>query len=248
VTHSDHQLAVRRLFEGKAMAWGAKYTGRGALAWRIDSFRRLVGELSPPPGRLLDFGCGTGQLACAFHGKGYDVTGCDVSPAMLAFARRESEEVRWCTLEANQSRLPFDDAEFDVVVASSVLEYVEDVGGVLSEWARVLRPGGTLAFTVPNMRHRTRRIERIAAWLALRVDADAWLGRASSKVGDYLEYIRLSKNRYDVAEWCDRVHMHGLIHVMAQSPGPGTLDLLGFRRAPAATAAAAAARASSQVL
>jgi ubiquinone/menaquinone biosynthesis C-methylase UbiE len=230
MTRNEHASAVRALFDSKADAWAVKYSPRGALAWRIDAFLSAVVEHVPPPGRLLDLGCGTGQLACAFLRRGYDVTGCDVSPAMIDHARLESTDVRWCLLESSGSSLPFADEEFDAIVASSVLEYVGDVELALAELARVLRSGGALVFTVPNVRHLTRYLERIVGGLVGRMEYTPWVPRISPRLGAYVDYLRLSKNRYGREDWCRKLEQLGFERSVCRTRAPGTMVLLGFRR------------------
>ena len=61
-----------------------------------------LGLPGPPPARILDVGCGTGQLACEFAGRGHDVTGADPAAAMLAVARARpgGDRVRWIQASA----------------------------------------------------------------------------------------------------------------------------------------------------
>ncbi len=223
----DHTASVRSLFNRKAPEWSAKYREGAALTWRIDAFTRAVAELRPPPARLLDFGCGTGELAAAFAARGYVVTGGDIAESMLAEARRAfGDQVTWRLLEPSP-RLPFDDGAFDVVVASSVLEYLADARAVIAEWARVLGRGGVLAFTVPNVWHPIRLAERGIA-LAASVPAVGLLARMSPRSKSYLEYVRLSKNRHTRRGWQRLLGEHGLVPAASWPPAAGPLDLLTF--------------------
>jgi demethylmenaquinone methyltransferase/2-methoxy-6-polyprenyl-1,4-benzoquinol methylase len=106
---------------------------------------------------VLDVATGTGAVACELvRSKGCSVVGVDQSPEMLAVARRrltlvaETRRIRF--VEARAEELPFEDASFDGLTFTYLLRYVEDVGATLSELARVVRPGGTIAaleFAVP---------------------------------------------------------------------------------------------------
>ena len=115
-----------------------------------------------PGDRLLDFGCGGGRHSLEAMRLGAVVTALDAD-------RKELEQARaWVqamldedkqTVEAGGEghvlagdglALPFADACFDKVVAAEVLEHIPDDRTALSELARVLRPGGTLAVTVPR--------------------------------------------------------------------------------------------------
>jgi len=107
---------------------------------------RLAGDVSGR--RILDAGCGCGPLSAALRAKGAVVTGFDASPAMVDLARRrlgDDADVRVADLGAP---LPFADDEFDDVVASLVLHYLEDWAGPLAELRRVLKPGGRLILSV----------------------------------------------------------------------------------------------------
>lgn len=89
--------------------------------------------------RWLDVGCGRGELLKAAQAHFDDVRGCDVSPAMLEHAAPVPVVV-----QPDPGRLPFDDAEFDLVTAVCVFHHVEpaDRPALLSEMRRVLRPDG----------------------------------------------------------------------------------------------------------
>ena len=111
---------------------------------RADVFRRLVGG---PELRILDVGCRYGALTRAYA-DGNRVVGIDVDRAALEQAERDvGIETRWADVEEG---LPFEDAEFDVVVAGEFLEHVRAPNEVVAEIRRVLRPGGTFVGSVPN--------------------------------------------------------------------------------------------------
>ncbi|MGR6316459.1 class I SAM-dependent methyltransferase [Micromonospora soli] len=107
---------------------------------------RLAGNVSGR--RILDVGCGSGPLSAALRAKGAVVTGFDVSAAMVDLARRRLGEDADLHVADLRTPLPFADAEFDDVVASLVLHYLEDWSGPLAELRRVLKPGGRLMLSV----------------------------------------------------------------------------------------------------
>src|SRR5205085_155292 len=88
---------------------------------------------------LLEVGCGTGLLLERF-GAFANAKGIDLSPRMLDRARARGLDVR----EGSATKLPFDDAQFDVTVSFKVLAHVGDIGRALSEMVRVTRPGGVV--------------------------------------------------------------------------------------------------------
>ncbi|HEX6373023.1 MAG TPA: class I SAM-dependent methyltransferase [Longimicrobium sp.] len=101
------------------------------------------------PGRVVDVGCGTGNLLpllrdSASRMDGY--AGVDLSPEMLRVARGKAGGAGGRTgfVAANAGRLPLRDASFDTAVSASVLHYWDDARAGLAEIHRVLRPGGRL--------------------------------------------------------------------------------------------------------
>ena len=112
-----------------------------------------------PGDRLLDLGCGFGRHAFEALRRGARVVACDMAVPELeqvsatAFAMKEASEIAptlSCTSVAGDgTKLPFADASFDRIIASEVMEHVPDDAAALTEFIRVLRPGGTIAITVP---------------------------------------------------------------------------------------------------
>jgi ubiquinone/menaquinone biosynthesis C-methylase UbiE len=109
--------------------------------------RKVALDVLPPDAdwRVLDVGCGTGTGLAPYLDAGCDVSGVDVSPAMLEQARRRLGDVPSLELTGGDV-LPFDDHRFDLVTTSMVLHEVaaEDRAGVLAEMARVTNPAGRL--------------------------------------------------------------------------------------------------------
>jgi len=119
----------------------------------VDFERLQVG-----PGQVLvDLGCGAGRHAFAAMESGASVVALDPSAdeletvaAMGAALALEGASGTLSSLRGDALRLPFHDASVDVVVASEVLEHVSDDRVALAEIARVLRPGGRCALSVPR--------------------------------------------------------------------------------------------------
>ncbi len=110
--------------------------------------------------RVLDMGCGAGRHAFEMYRRGADVVALDQDADELAtvsewFAAMHAEGSVPAGAEADVKQgdalaLPYPDGEFDRVVAAEVLEHIPDDGTAIAELARVLRPGGTMAVTVPR--------------------------------------------------------------------------------------------------
>jgi demethylmenaquinone methyltransferase/2-methoxy-6-polyprenyl-1,4-benzoquinol methylase len=118
--------------------------------WR----RFMVSRMDVGPGdRVLDVASGTGAVALELlRQKGCAIVGVDQSAEMLAVAR-ERLPAAVELIEASAESLPFEDASFDGLTFTYLLRYVDDPAATLSELARVVRPGGTIAsleFGVPS--------------------------------------------------------------------------------------------------
>ncbi len=113
-----------------------------------------------PGERVLDLGCGAGRHAFEMYRRGADVVAFDQDADELAGVRDlfaamlAAGEVpvgaEADTKEGDALALPFADGEFDRVVAAEVLEHIPADIQAIQELVRVLRPGGTAAFTVPR--------------------------------------------------------------------------------------------------
>ena len=112
-----------------------------------------------PGDRVLDLGCGGGRHAYEAYRRGADVVACDADEgelrivAGMADAMHKAGEAPATAharpVTGDGTAMPFGDAVFDRVIAAEVLEHIHDDQAALREIARVLRPGGLLAVTVP---------------------------------------------------------------------------------------------------
>lgn len=124
--------------------WVQRATYRPVQDAVVESLRHAA------PQRVLDIGCGTGQLAhrIAETFAPVRVVGCDFSPGMLRRAAARSRAVRW--VRGDAGRLPFRDCSFDTIVSTEAFHWFPDQGAALAEFFRVLAPGGRLLLAVVN--------------------------------------------------------------------------------------------------
>lgn len=94
---------------------------------------------------VLDIGAGQGALSKRLHEAGAVVSACDVVPEQFDVPGVHFRAV------TSDGRLPFDDAQFDAAVAIEVLEHIDGHDRFFAEVSRILRPGGLVMFTTPNI-------------------------------------------------------------------------------------------------
>jgi SAM-dependent methyltransferase len=116
--------------------------------WAWDARRRMLLAEARPGERVLDLGCGAGRFVAALAGVGADAVGVEVAEAAVERARAVAPGADLRLLEPDGS-IPLEHGSVDLVWCSEVLEHVADVGDLLAEVRRVLRPGGRLLATVP---------------------------------------------------------------------------------------------------
>jgi ubiquinone/menaquinone biosynthesis C-methylase UbiE len=140
---------LRTLIAGAWARGAATYDldiGHGALTPRLHAYwlallRRLAGA---EPLDCIDVGTGTGFLAVLLAELGHRVRGFDLSPEMLAYARRRAERasVTVAFAEGEATALPLPDNAADLVASRHVLWTMPEPRLAIAEWVRVTRPGG----------------------------------------------------------------------------------------------------------
>ncbi|MDI9633615.1 MAG: class I SAM-dependent methyltransferase [Methanolinea sp.] len=111
-------------------------------------WEQVFREVLPPayPLHILDAGCGTGAMGLLLAGMGHIVTGIDLSPRMMAIAKRKAEEYRLPVtfLHGDAESPPFGPESFDVIVARHLFWTLPHPGETLRRWHALLRPGGAV--------------------------------------------------------------------------------------------------------
>ncbi|HTK31301.1 MAG TPA: methyltransferase domain-containing protein [Candidatus Saccharimonadaceae bacterium] len=154
----------------------------GVAAGYADSFakltalavRDLIEDARVSPGdRLLDVACGTGIAAAAAARRGAVVNGVDLAPAMVDEARRLVPTGTF--RESDAAILPFADASLDVIVSNFGVHHFEFPEHAFAEMARVLVPGGRLAFSLWDAPERSVLHRALADALAAHGRSDVGL-------------------------------------------------------------------------
>jgi len=116
------------------------YEAQHAFVWQLGA--GLIDVLDPKAGeRILDVGCGTGQLTQQIAERGADVLGVDASPDMIGQARQNFPRLRFVLQDAGS--MAFEE-EFDAVFSNAALHWILDAEGAAGSMARALRTGGRL--------------------------------------------------------------------------------------------------------
>jgi ubiquinone/menaquinone biosynthesis C-methylase UbiE len=130
--------------------WGISFDAVGQQQVRTKMRKALGGWPTEPFGDALEIGAGTGYftLNLMLLGAIERATAIDISPGMLVTLDRNASQLglNVSTAEAEAELLPFDDESFDLVFGHAVLHHIPDLKRGFAEFARVLRPGGALAF------------------------------------------------------------------------------------------------------
>lgn len=140
---------------------------------RESRLRKLADLLAAErPGRLLDVGCAAGEFAAQAIAQGWRVDGVEREPALAEAARARGVSVHVGDFDTGS--LPWESSTFDAAVAGEVIEHLVDTDHLLAEMARLVRPGGVLIVTTPNLASLENRVRllfgRYPMWMDHRVE------------------------------------------------------------------------------
>ena len=145
--YPSHDLAYQRKRAEGGIGWGTE----ADFAEHRASLAKVLGRV--PAGKLLELGCGAGNVALELAAKGFAVEGIDIAPTAIAWARENAARAKVSALFQVGSvlELPYADERFDFVLDGHCLHCIigDDRLRFLAEARRVLRPGG--AFCVHSM-------------------------------------------------------------------------------------------------
>ena len=150
---SESPREPQNVYDDPAFFAGYSTLERFGAGWERASEHADLLALLPGAGgaRVLDLGCGAGQLARHLAASGAaDVLGVDVSERMLALARTEWAHPRVTYQRAAIEDLAFPPERFDLVVSSLALHYVDDYAGLVRRIAGWLAPGGVLVYSTEH--------------------------------------------------------------------------------------------------
>lgn len=185
----DHQLSapspvketVRRHWDGRARTFDdAPNHGLHSDAQRATWIALIQAWAGPDPIDALDVGCGTGFLALLLAELGHRVVGVDMAGEMLDRARTKAAQAGLTVAfqPADAEDLPFEDGAFDLVLERHVIWTLPEPAVALSEWRRVLRPGGHLVLVEGDWQTAAH-----ADYAAIRASLPLYGGRPATELG-----------------------------------------------------------------
>lgn len=157
-------------FSARAPEWHLLYA-KPAFRQRFNLFLGGVQSVSQPPAKILDFGCGAGVMACELARHGYSVMGVDAATGMVEASTNYAKSNDISNIEFKQTDIVGDSLpknEFDVVICSSVIEYVKEDEKLASNLVAALKPGGHIFISIPNQRSLLGKLEDVVSSLGFR--------------------------------------------------------------------------------
>jgi ubiquinone/menaquinone biosynthesis C-methylase UbiE len=165
VAAQDHPGDAVALFSDFVEEFDAYYRDRTEFDERLKLWCGLLDKYHTPGGVSLDMGCGTGVLSFYLASKPGRVVAIDGAPGMLKFCEEQRVARGIDNVRFVQGRLPAvelpDVTSADLIISSSVVEYVDDLDAALALFARLLKPQAALLVSLPNVFSVSRTYERV---------------------------------------------------------------------------------------
>lgn len=182
-------------------SWDAElYEAKHSFVWELAG--GVFDLLAPQAGeRILDIGCGTGQLTSRFDAAGAAVLGIDSSPEMIGQARQNYPHITFALQDVTTMNFQ---SEFDAVFSNATLHWVLDAQAAARAIARALKPGGRFAAEFGghgNIRHIETAIREAIANRGAPVPASRWYYPSVAEYSSVLEKAGLEVR---LAELFDR--------------------------------------------
>lgn len=168
--------------DADSQLWNAQdYQSRHSYVWRHGE--GVVELLAPQAGeRIVDLGCGSGQLTARIADSGAKVIGLDRSPEMIAQARANYPQLDFRVADATDFQI---EARVDAVFSSAVLHWVKDASAAIACVARALRPSGRLVLEMGG-RGNTRTLLKAVREVAGAIEIP-WFYPSVSEYSTLLE-------------------------------------------------------------
>lgn len=167
----------------------------------FDKRLNKIEKLYPQKGRLLDLGCAMGFFLEVASGHGWEIYGVDVSKMAADVAGQEFGDRIFNDILEN---LDFPDNYFDVITAWDYLEHVTEPQEIVSICRRILKPGGLLVLTTPDLSSRVAQLAQ-DSWMGYKEDHLFYFTRKSLSIilqkKSFIVEPMQSAGKYIMAKW-----------------------------------------------
>ncbi len=235
---------VASFWDRESLNWGEKYRKRTSYFYRCRAIYQLFASTGIRQASILDYGCGSGDITFPMLRDGHSVTGVDIAEGMIRKARDRAEKAglsEKATYYYLQHGIPSNilSDQFDAVICSSVLEYVQDDMSLVRIFYSILKVDGFLIISVPDRR-------------SLFCKLDKWLHANRRFLPGFipiekLGYLDIQKRQYDIGSFIETVEKFGfklvakkhntitlqrgsLMELMSNIPGIGMLAIMMFQK------------------
>jgi ubiquinone/menaquinone biosynthesis C-methylase UbiE len=162
---SSQRERIIEFFGKQSPMWSDNYN-KSSFKQRLETFLEAMERAKcegKKGGLLLDLGCGTGELSLLGQDQGFKVISLDISEEMLKRASivLAKQGMKRKVVAGDCNRLPFRKGAFDLILCSSVYEYIDSEDTFWNEIRYVLSREGEILLSVPNKSSTLRKIERI---------------------------------------------------------------------------------------
>lgn len=127
----------------------------------LSVFGKYLGKIRryvPKGYKILDVGCGVGQVSNFLQDKGYKMTGVDLSSLLI----KEAKKVKKAKFEVmDATELKFEDNSFDAAISAETIEHVPNPRKMIKEMIRVVRPRGYIILRYPNRQNKWKQLGTI---------------------------------------------------------------------------------------
>jgi 2-polyprenyl-6-hydroxyphenyl methylase/3-demethylubiquinone-9 3-methyltransferase len=215
-------------FSANASQFHSYYRDNPEFHERLDIWRDLLDRHSVRGGFSVDMGCGSGVFSLYLAEKGGRVVGVDGAADMVKLCETQRVALGLENVRFIEARLPAVDetplVHADLVISSSVVEYVEDLDAVLALFSRLLKPHATLILSMPNAFSISRVYERVKFALTGNPEIYKYIRHFTSPRALQARLRRLGLELEEVRYYTHRTRLARLTRTL-RLPPPLTEDL-----------------------
>lgn len=160
-----YMMDVLSYFSNNAIEFSEEYKAKAEFKERVFVWSGLLDKYAEPPMTAFDMGCGSGIFSFYLAEKGLNVVGFDATSEMIELCERQKEAHAISNVRFIETLLPFahyaDIGLADLIICSSVLEYIDELEQTLKQINELLTPQGIFIFSLPNAESIYRNLEKI---------------------------------------------------------------------------------------